>query len=231
MIIYKITNKINNKVYVGQDSKNDPTYFGSGIYIKNSIKKYGKENFIKEIIEYCNSKEELNKKEKYWIEKLDCINSGYNISIGGEGGNLGVKVNKKISKAHKGKKLTDEHKRKIGRSGEQNAFYGKKHSEETKKHLSKISIGRKHSEESKRKISHKTKGKNNGFYGKDHSEELKHRFRKNYGNKVVVTDLLGNNKTYDSVRQASEEENISRFFIKKSSKENIFINNKKFIIF
>ena len=88
MIIYKTTNLINNKIYVGQDSNNNPNYFGSGKKLKRAINKYGKENFTKEILEFCATKDELNKKEIYWIENLDSTNriSGYNISIGGEEG-------------------------------------------------------------------------------------------------------------------------------------------------
>jgi len=51
MIIYKTTNTINGKIYIGKDVKNDPNYIGSGLYIKNAIKKYGKEHFKKETIE------------------------------------------------------------------------------------------------------------------------------------------------------------------------------------
>lgn len=47
MIIYKTTNKINGKIYVGLDTKNNPKYLGSGKIIKFAIKKYGKENFEK----------------------------------------------------------------------------------------------------------------------------------------------------------------------------------------
>ena len=50
MIVYCITNKINGKKYIGSDSKDNSEYYGSGVYIKKSIKKYGKENFIKEIL-------------------------------------------------------------------------------------------------------------------------------------------------------------------------------------
>lgn len=50
MIVYCITNKINGKKYIGSDSNNNPNYFGSGTYIKKAIKKYGKENFAKTII-------------------------------------------------------------------------------------------------------------------------------------------------------------------------------------
>ena len=49
MIVYLITNLINGKRYIGMDSKNNPQYLGSGTLILKAIKKYGKENFKKEI--------------------------------------------------------------------------------------------------------------------------------------------------------------------------------------
>ena len=51
MQIYKITNLVNNKIYIGKDTTSDPNYFGSGLIISRSLKKYGMENFIKEIID------------------------------------------------------------------------------------------------------------------------------------------------------------------------------------
>ena len=88
MQIYKITNLINGKIYVGKDTTNDKNYFGSGLLIKRSIEKFGIKNFKKEILEECENNEELCKKEKFWINKLDStnINIGYNISCGGDGG-------------------------------------------------------------------------------------------------------------------------------------------------
>ncbi len=83
MIIYKTTNLINGNFYIGQDSKNNPLYLGSGLLLNKSIKKYGKENFQKEIIEYCTTKEQLNIQEIFWISKLTPI---YNIATGGNGG-------------------------------------------------------------------------------------------------------------------------------------------------
>jgi len=50
MIIYKSTNLVNGKFYVGQDSKNYPDYYGSGLILKIAIDKYGKDNFKKEIL-------------------------------------------------------------------------------------------------------------------------------------------------------------------------------------
>lgn len=82
MQIYKTTNKINGKIYIGQDSKCNPEYLGSGSLIRRSIRKYGKENFEKEILEdniIC--KKILNERETYWIEHFDSTNKliGYNI--------------------------------------------------------------------------------------------------------------------------------------------------------
>lgn len=86
MIIYKITNLVNGKFYIGKDKHNNPAYMGSGLLLKKAMNKYGKENFIKEILEECFNLEELSKREIYWIEKLNAIKEGYNIATGGEGG-------------------------------------------------------------------------------------------------------------------------------------------------
>jgi group I intron endonuclease len=88
MIIYKTINLINNKIYIGKDVRDRNYYYGSGMILKQAIKKYGIGNFKKEIIECCESKEELCEREKYWIEKYHSTNPkiGYNITIGGTGG-------------------------------------------------------------------------------------------------------------------------------------------------
>ena len=95
--IYKIINKINNKVYIGQtifpleerwyrhqikaklDKTNNKFY--------NAIKKYGIKNFYPEVIEECLEKD-LDEKEKYWIKYYDSYNNGYNSTLGGEGTRL-----------------------------------------------------------------------------------------------------------------------------------------------
>ncbi len=90
MIIYKTTNLKNGKVYIGQDSKNNPNYFGSGLNLERAIKKHGIENFKKEIIETCENKETLNEREIFWINFYNSTDpkTGYNISKGGQGGVL-----------------------------------------------------------------------------------------------------------------------------------------------
>lgn len=87
MIIYKITNLINGKIYIGQDSNNNPNYYGSGVLINKAIKKYGIENFKKDVIEYCNSIDELNEAEirniKEYKSRVEFGN--YNLTDGGDG--------------------------------------------------------------------------------------------------------------------------------------------------
>jgi len=127
MYIYLTTNLINQKIYIGKSISfwlKTLDYFGSGIYLKYAIKHYGKENFKKELICECSSKEELNIMEIFFIDYYDSTNKnvGYNIAKGGDGGatRLGMKNSKehkeKVSKAIKGRKLSKEHKEKIGLS-------------------------------------------------------------------------------------------------------------------
>jgi len=147
MIIYKITDKRNGKIYVGQDSLDRPGYFGSGIIISKLVLKYGTDNFHKETLEKCESKKELNEREIFWIDKLKANNKniGYNLTNGGEGGNT----------------LISEESRKrrsLKYMGNGNPFFGKKHTEETLKNISNSKEGKSfHTTESKSRISIKMK--------------------------------------------------------------------------
>ena len=116
MEIYKITNLINHKIYIGKDTTSDPNYFGSGLLIKRAFVKYGKENFIKEVIDITGDYDELSKKEIYWISKYKSTDKkiGYNIAPGGEGGDTLSNhpdldlIREKISKNSKTKGKTYE---------------------------------------------------------------------------------------------------------------------------
>lgn len=92
MIVYKTTNLINGKIYIGQDRNNNPSYLGSGKKLKRAIAKYGKDNFVKETLETCTSEEELNDREAYWISTFNSQSraTGYNISAGGKEGDRSV---------------------------------------------------------------------------------------------------------------------------------------------
>ena len=88
--IYKTTNLLNGKIYIGQHKAKayDLSYYGSGKILKLAIEKYGIDNFSNKILCECSSKNDLDKMEKYFINKYDSRNPlvGYNISFGGDGG-------------------------------------------------------------------------------------------------------------------------------------------------
>ena len=98
-IIYKITNKVNNKSYIGQtryslefrwrqhQHKKDNTYF------HNAIKKYGVNNFELSVLEECDV-EQLNSREIFYIAKYNTFQEGYNLTIGGEGNRTLILDNK-----------------------------------------------------------------------------------------------------------------------------------------
>lgn len=178
--IYKITFLCGNLAgcyYIGKRTtiKNieDDNYFGSGVIPKKYYKKYPPiigETIQKEILEICNSKEELADKEKVWIADLyltddKCVNK----KAGGDGGFA--------PELWKGKHLSEEHRRKLSeaaklRTGEKNSFYGKKHSEETLNKISKSLKGKK-SGENNPMYGKGLFGESNGMYGKHHSEETR----------------------------------------------------------
>lgn len=96
--IYKITNKINGKIYVGQTIRSLEERFQKHCWgttindkyhmnmaIKKAIRKYGKENFIIELIEEVET-DKLDEREVYWISVYDSYNKGYNCTLGGQNG-------------------------------------------------------------------------------------------------------------------------------------------------
>jgi group I intron endonuclease len=117
MQIYKITNLITGKIYIGKDESSRHQYFGSGKLIKRSLDKYGRENHTKEILEEVYDRKTLQEREKFWIKKFNSynLNIGYNISLGGDGGDTlsnnsnRDKIVAKISQTLKGRRFTDEH--------------------------------------------------------------------------------------------------------------------------
>lgn len=106
--IYKVTNLINGKVYIGQTIQTVQNRWyrhcgKSGIsqaelntHFKRAILKYGKDNFKIEIIEDCDSSL-LNEREKYYISYFDSYNSGYNSTLGGNDGYKPYKTNDEIN--------------------------------------------------------------------------------------------------------------------------------------
>lgn len=88
MFIYKISNKINDKVYIGQTIRpiedrfkrhiNDAINNILNTHFARAIRKYGKENFYIEMIDSAETQDELNLKEQYWIRYFNSVNNGYN---------------------------------------------------------------------------------------------------------------------------------------------------------
>lgn len=179
--IYKITNKINGKTYIGQHKykKLDDNYMGSGIHIKRAIKKYGIENFEKEILySRIQYKEAVDDMEKFAIAKERAKGKAeYNIANGGQssaGFHHSEEYKRKLSETmkgntiNKGKRYSEETKRKISESKK-----GTKHSEDWCKKMSEIMKGRHFTEEWKKKISDSKKGDRNPMYGKRYTDEEK----------------------------------------------------------
>lgn len=137
--VYRTTNLVNGKIYIGQHRGKaiDKQYLGSGLLLNKSVAKYGKQNFFVELLGWAVNKQDLDLLERYYIRKYNSTDTsiGYNIAEGGQGGYQGQEVNKKISLALTGRKLSDELKQKLSIINK-----GKKLSQETK---NKISISNK----------------------------------------------------------------------------------------
>lgn len=178
MFIYKTTNLINGMIYVGKCEKDRPNYFGSGIHLKYAIKKYGKENFVREIIaDNINDKELLGELEKYWIGYYDARNPeiGYNIAEGGDFGSIDMR-------------------------GENSGMFGKHHTEETKKKMSDSKMGegnpnfrKRLSEETIKKISESCKNvdKHSRMFVRHHTQETKDKMSKiKLGKRLISDDVV-----------------------------------------
>lgn len=164
-IIYKTTNLVNGKFYIGKHQTNDLNdgYVGSGKLLKRAIKKYGMDQFKTEIIEMCSTEAHMNLAEKIYVVVDDEVS--YNLCPGGKGG-FGY-INKTITK---------EVRQRNGSKGGRISYakYGNKFGprEITKRIATrrmnyelgkyKHKLPQKHSEESKNKISASKKGKQTG---------------------------------------------------------------------
>lgn len=202
--IYKTTNKLTSKKYIGFHSTDnlDDSYLGSGVALNEAIKKYGRNNFEREILEFIDDVDNHLQYEEKWILQENTLSPyGYNLSpTGGLGtsNSLSDEIKERISKSCKGRtawnkgikgkaawnkglklsKLSDEHKAKISKSckGKNTWVKGKKLSEEHKQNISNGLKGRIHSNETKEKIKA-------GNLGQQRSEKTKRKISNSHKGK------------------------------------------------
>jgi len=181
MIIYKATNKVNGKIYIGKTIHNLSArlhrHLRADFPFSKALKKYGMESFDIEVIDHSDNHDDLAEKEKYWIKHYGSKGkNGYNLTDGGDGipgwnhseetrkkmsdARIGTRVSEEVKKilsnAHKGVPLSEQHRNSIGL-----AHLGYKHSEESKIRMSISQRGLKKpmSEETKKKIGIANQGK------------------------------------------------------------------------
>jgi group I intron endonuclease len=214
--IYKCTNKINNKSYIGFDSnwpsrKRKHLYDAFNINAKNynchfyrALRKYDVKHFQWEIIYESDDKNHcLNIMEPHFIKEHNTFNDGYNMTQGGEG-TFG-------KKSFSGRKHTEETKKKISDSNKGRIF--------TDEHCINISKAKKgskrvpHSEEHKNKISKSLTGIKKGPITEEHKQKIsKASSGGNHYNAIPVTI---NDITYSCKKEASEKLNLSKHYLNK----------------
>lgn len=174
--IYLITNKINNKKYVGQTWKKisyrwqeHSTKEKSCVKLNRAIKKYGKDNFSVELLAICSSQYIADYLESYYIQEYNSIKAGYNIREGGSHGKLSESTKSKISKALKGRTISPETIEK---------YRNRKQTQETKNKIGAKTKGQVLTDEHKNAI---TISNSNRII----SEETKQKHSKNNKDKIV----------------------------------------------
>ena len=183
--IYKTINLINGKIYIGKHITKNPydKYMGSGNEIKKAIKKYGRKNFLKEVLFIFDNVDDMNSKERELITEIE-VNSElyYNECIGGIGGNLSLRKGRKYEDFYSN---PDDVKIKISLSkiGNLNPMYGKHHSTKTKKQMSLNTNLRRLTTESRKKAMKTRKERELrglikvGMKDRKHSEKTKEKIR------------------------------------------------------
>lgn len=207
--VYKHTNKVNGKCYIGITSKNPQSRWESGrgyrhnAHMDNAIKKYGWDAFVHEILHDGLSQDEALAIERKLIAQFKSNDRkfGYNIEAGGR---------KKGS-------FSDETLEKMRKRmlGANNHNYGKHLSDETREKLRICNLGENHpkwgthhSEETKRKISEKLSGENCWNYGRTTPDSVKEKMRNSSPkNKKVLCVETG--VVYRSTREASRKTGVN----------------------
>jgi len=212
MQIYKITNKINGKIYIGKDERSRAQYYGSGLLIGRAIALYGKQFFIKDIIEEVENREELCNREIYWITYYRSTDRqvGYNITKGGDGGDTLtdhpdlINIRKKISKKTVDRVFTEQHLSNLKRKHPRLKLKDK--NMDYDKWLSNI---REAHSRRKGKILEEIVGRDKAALIKDHLKKKRSERSLDFNKPVEQYDKQGTlMNRYDSQQQASEKTGV-----------------------
>lgn len=223
-IIYLITNKINNKKYVGQTIRSFQDRireyhkgFGNS-YINNAFNKYGWDSFEFKIIDTADNLDELNNKEIQYIQKYKSNNKefGYNIELGGKNAIPDTETLEKMSKSHLGIIQNDDWvNKRIAKAGSDEAKkYGRVKTDEEKLKISlnspKFWQGKNRYDETKKKISETKKMKG---VSEKQKEIL---YRTVYKINIKTNEV----QTYESTKHASDVENVNQSTISRRCLKN-----------
>jgi len=212
MVVYKLTNMVNGKIYVGQTvlplerrwySHVKKASAKSSMLISRAIAKHGPQNFLCEILCTTEDKTHLDYLEKLWIKLLDARNTkvGYNLIEGGTGGNIieslphKNEIYARRAASNTGKKRSGESKKNI-----LNGRKSRNHSESTKEKIRAARLGSRLSIEVKNKISNKLVGRT---LTTDHINKLKKinkRPRPGSRKKIIIGTT-----PFNSLKEASEQ--------------------------
>lgn len=223
-IVYVTVNIINGKLYVGIHNGGNKYYLGSGRLLKQAIKKYGRENFSRLIIDEFDSLSVGVEKEKFWIRRLNTKTpNGYNLSDGGFGLSHHTEETKaRISEAGRGRRASPEarHKMSLAQLGNQHAL-GRIRSPESRARMSLAQIGNKKNagrvftNETREKISNSLAGNKNRL-GRKHSEETKKKIGAANKGREVPAELRGRlsmalkGKPWSFARRLADKRNDAR---------------------
>jgi group I intron endonuclease len=215
--IYKITNKKNKKSYIGCTIKSIEDRFREHVSrckkrkskICDALKKYGKDGFILEQIDSCDNVNKMYELEKFYINKHDTYNKGYNLTIGGEGCIGYTHSDEVIQLTSKGRENGFTHKDLTYEEiyGKDSKKQKEKRSKSVKDYWSNIS-----DEEKKRRVD---KVRNTII------EKGSCKCGKNGFSKYIIIEGI----TYDCWSQAEEKLDMSKYKIKKTYK--VEIKDKK----
>lgn len=229
MVIYLITSP-SGKQYVGQTTTSVEKRWkdhirqdvkGSCRALGNAIRKYGAENMRVETLEACESIEELNKRESYWIAELRTLSpNGYNLKTGGLNSLVSEETRERMKKAHLRENLSSETRRKLSEANIkrwESKEAREKHSMTMKKALEgktfpkREYVAREVSEETRKKMSSSQKRRwESSALREQYSRAAKERTRKN-PEKIEVANRArrkkvkcSNGEVYESISEASK---------------------------